>query len=558
MKNWLNWRSNGVTYVKLTAVLALYFALVLNAPIYKELHRLFAEMDSVKLGFILSIPLFFFAALNLIFNLLSWPFLTKPLFAALMILSALVSYAGYNYDTIFNVDMIANIMQTDSSEASAYLSCYSVLWVVLLGFVPAALLISLPLKREPWFKFVGKKLLSILASVLILVVIVGSYYQDYASFGRNHSYLKKMVVPTQLVYAISRYVKQTYFTTPQPYIELGLDAHQSSKALVQAKEKPSLVVLVVGETARSQNYQLNGYSRETNPYTADLDVVSFQEVRSCGTATAVSLPCMFSRLTHDNYDHDQANNQDNVLDILNRAEVSMIWEDDDGGDKNVARHIEKQMMDRSRKDSECDGNTCYDMVLLENLDRNINKLSGNRMVALHLIGSHGPTYYKRYPQSMAVFQPDCPRADIENCSNEQIVNSYDNSIRYTDYVLSKVINRLSELQQQYNTVLIYLSDHGESLGEGGMYLHGAPYALAPDYQTTVPMIVWMSQGFQQAKSVDYACLKQRAAIRGQYSHDNLFHSLLGIMDVKTKAYQSSLDIFAACRVEPQHEELAKG
>jgi len=548
MTSWISRHPIKLSYVALSALLAIYFSLALNLPIYKELHQLFLAMDAVKLGFIISIPLFFFAVLNLLFNLLSWPMVTKPFFSLLLVLSALVSYAGYNYGTIFDTNMIVNIMQTDSSEASSYLSLYSILWVIGFGVVPAALLIMLPVKRESWFKLIGKKLLSILCSVLMLAVIAGLYYQDYASFGRNHSYLKKMIVPTQLVYATSSYIKQTYFSTPQPYVELGLDAHQSKQALEQAKQKPNLVVLVVGETARSQNYQLNGYGRETNPYTSKLDVVSFQDVRSCGTATAVSLPCMFSILTHDSYDHDQANNQDNVLDILNRAGVSMIWEDDDGGDKNVARHIEVQMMPRSRKDSECDGNTCYDMVLLENLLPNIERLSGNEMIALHLIGSHGPTYYKRYPKDMAVFQPDCPRADIENCTQQQILNSYDNSIRYTDYVMSKVIDQLRALEAKYNTAVIYLSDHGESLGEGGMYLHGAPYAFAPDYQTTVPLIVWMSQGFQQAKNINYDCLKQNAKMRGHYSQDNLFHSLLGIMDVETETYRAEKDIFSACRV----------
>ena len=538
-----------MSYSKLTLVLAFYFAVVLNLPIYKDLNNIFGQMDSgsVKLGFMFTIPLFFWAALNLIFNLFSWPYITKPFFIILLISSAMVSYAGFNYATIFDTEMIMNIMQTDSSEASSYLSLYSVMWVTLLGIIPALFLAGASLQSDSWFKLIGKKLLSIAASAVVIIAIASLYYQDYASVGRNNSYLKREIIPTQFVYSTYKYIKHAYFTTPRVYKELGLDAHQSDKALKMAKIKPTLIVLVVGETARAQNYQLNGYARQTNPFTSKLGVTSFQGVRSCGTATAVSLPCMFSYLTHDTYDHDVANSQDNVIDILKRAGVSMMWKDDDGGDKGVAKHINKQMMNHDRKDKLCDGYTCYDMVLLEDFNKNIETLSGNRMIALHLIGSHGPTYYKRYPKAMAVFQPDCPRADIENCTNEQIVNSYDNTIRYTDYVLSQIIKRLTALEDKYNTALIYLSDHGESLGEGGMYLHGAPYALAPDTQTTVPLIVWMSPGFKQLKSINEDCLQRNAQHSGQYSHDNLFHSLLGIMDVKTQVYQSDLDLFASCR-----------
>ncbi|GAK85456.1 predicted membrane-associated metal-dependent hydrolase [Vibrio ponticus] len=542
-------RSNRtLSYVSVTALIALYFAMVLNLPIYKELTAIFDQMEQVNLGFIISIPFFFFAALNFIFNLFSWPYLTKPFFIVLLVCSALVSYAGFNYGTIFDANMITNIMQTDSGEASAYLSVYSLVWFSVLGIVPACLLAVTSFRTQSWLRLLATKLVSMLVSLLVIVLIAGLYYQDYASVGRNHSYLKRMIVPTQFVAATTKYINQTYFYTPIPYKELGLDARQSDKALEQAKTKPTLLVLVVGETARSQNYQLNGYPRATNPYTENLGVVSFQDVRSCGTATAVSLPCMFSLLTHDNYDHDVAVNQDNVIDILKRAGISMVWEDDDGGDKTVASHIEKQMMNRQNVDANCDGNTCYDIVLLDDFARNVDKLSGNRMLALHLIGSHGPTYYKRYPKEMAFFQPDCPRADIENCSEEQIINSYDNSIRYTDFVLSQLIERLVKLEDKYNTALIYLSDHGESLGEDGLFLHGAPYAIAPKYQTHVPLIVWMSPGFQAAKNIDIDCLHQQATLTETHSHDNLFHSLLGAFDVKTQVYQPKLDIFSRCRV----------
>ncbi len=538
----------GMSYATFTFLLALYFTAIVNLPVYKALIGIFSQLETVKLGFVITIPLFFLACLNFLFSLFSWPKISKPFFIILLILSSMVSYAGFNYGVMFDYGMIANIIETDSSEASSYLSLYSMMWTLVMGIIPALIIYKLPMKplTNP-FKFVTAKIASMLVSLVLIGLIAAMYYQDYASVGRNNSYLKKMIIPTQFVYSASQYVKDTYFTTPQPYKQIGLDAKQSDVALVQAHTKPTLMIMVVGETARAQNYELNGYHRNTTPYTRELDMISFQDVTACGTATAVSVPCMFANMNRDNFERSQADNQDNLLDIMKRANVSQLWKENDGGDKSVAKNITKIEIDRSRKDEMCNGSTCYDMALLENIDKNIADLNGNRMITLHLIGSHGPTYYQRYPSNKAIFKPDCPRADIENCSQEQIINSYDNTILYTDYVISQMIEKLQQLNEQYNTALVYISDHGESLGENGTYLHGIPYRFAPEYQTKVPLMVWMSPSFQQTKNIDYTCLKQAASKTGTYSHDNIFHSMLGVMDVSTEEYQAELDIFSQCR-----------
>lgn len=548
MSNIKTWIKGEFSYSSFAFLLALYFTLVVNLPVYTELATILSKLDNVKIGFVISIPLFFLAALTLLFNLFSWPWFSKPFFATLLILSSMVSYAGYNYGTLFDYDMIANIFETDTSEASSYLSTYSLVWTLLMGIIPAIWVLRVKLTmRGSFIRMTLHKLAMILASVLAIGAIAALYYQDYASVGRNNSYLKKMIIPTQYVYSTTKYVRDTYFTTPQPYKEQGLDAKQSVQALALAQSKPTLLVFVMGETARSQNYQLNGYERATNPYTSQFDVISFQDVSSCGTATAVSVPCLFSNLTRSNFERSVADNQDNVLDILNRAGVSLLWKENDGGDKGVARNIPSMTVDRSRKDAMCNGSTCFDMALLENFDQEVASMQGNRMIALHLIGSHGPTYFQRYPKEHAVFMPDCPRADIENCSVEQITNSYDNTIRYSDYVIGQAIEKLQSLEDQFNTALIYVSDHGESLGENGLFLHGMPYSLAPEYQTKVPLMLWMSPGFKEAKKVNDACLKAAAQQTEMYSHDNIFHSLLGIMDIQTNEYDATLDLFNPCR-----------
>lgn len=548
MSNIKTWVKGEFSYSSFAFLLALYFTLVVNLPVYSELATILSKLDNVKVGFVISIPIFFLAALTLLFNLFSWPWFSKPFFATLLIVSSMVSYAGYNYGTLFDYDMIANIFETDTSEASSYLSTYSLVWTLLMGIIPAIWVLRVKLTMcGSFIRMTLHKLAMILASVLAIGAIAALYYQDYASVGRNNSYLKKMIIPTQYVYSTTKYVRDTYFTTPQPYKEQGLDAKQSDQALAQSQTKPMLLVFVMGETARSQNYQLNGYERATNPFTSQFDVISFQDVSSCGTATAVSVPCLFSNLTRSNFERSVADNQDNVLDILNRAGVSLLWKENDGGDKGVARNIPSMTVDRSRKDAMCNGSTCFDMALLENFDQEVASMQGNRMITLHLIGSHGPTYFQRYPKEHAVFMPDCPRADIENCSVEQITNSYDNTIRYSDYVIGQAIEKLQSLEDQFNTALIYVSDHGESLGENGLFLHGMPYSLAPEYQTKVPLMLWMSPGFKEAKKVNDACLKAAAQQTEMYSHDNIFHSLLGIMDIQTNEYDATLDLFNLCR-----------
>jgi len=258
------------SYASITLLLALYFSLVLNIPIYAKLAQIFSAAEQFNWGFAFSIPIFFFLALNVIFQLFSWPYFLKPFFAVLLILSAVVSYASYNYGTIVDRDMLINVVETNSSEAGSYVSLYSIVWIFALGILPAVLLLLSPLKVEKSIsRFLGYKALSILLSLLGIVIIAALYYQNYSSVGRNNSYLKKMIIPTHFVYSAYGLVKDRYFTEPVVYQIIGADAQQQPKTThSRDAEKPTLVLFVLGETARAQNYQYYGYTRDTNAYTA--------------------------------------------------------------------------------------------------------------------------------------------------------------------------------------------------------------------------------------------------------------------------------------------------
>ncbi|TVO33591.1 phosphoethanolamine transferase [Vibrio algivorus] len=531
----------NLSLFNITILLAAFFALVINMPVYFKVYKIMLEEGYVNWFFLVSIPFFLFSCLTIIFNVFTFPYMIKVVFVPVVLISSIVSYSSFTYGVFFDVDMIRNIFQTDKSEAFSYFNWPFFIWFISFGIIPSLILLFVNIKKERslWFVILDKLKLLVFSIVVIFFITI-FFYKDYVSIGRNNSYLKRMIIPNEFIYSTYKYIKHEYFSYPIVYREIGLDAKVTNNNLYH---KPKLLIMVVGETARAQNYPTNGYSRNTTPYTEKKSVYSFKNVSSCGTATAISVPCMFSALNRNNYDHDIANNQDNVLDILNRVGIDVLWKDNDGGDKDVAKNINKVMISRDSDNDLCDGSTCFDEILIKDLKKDIKQK--DQVIILHIIGSHGPTYFKRYPKMEREFSPVCNRSDIENCSKQQIINTYDNTIMYTDLFLSKIIDILSD-EKDHDTALFYISDHGESLGENGIYLHGMPYAIAPEYQKTVPMMLWMSSSFKQGMSLNENCMKKLQK-RNDLSQDYVFHSLLGAMNVKTEVYKESLDLFYQCK-----------
>lgn len=534
----------NISSCRLVLLLALYFFFILNLPLIVKLADILDRLDGVTLGFVLSIPVFFVACLNLLFTLLAVKYLEKGLFMLLLLLSSSVSYAMYQYGVVFDKGMMANIMQTHSGEAKSYLNGAFLLWFLATGVLPALLVGWARIEHHGWWQDLGWKAVSVLGSLAAIGVIALFYYQDYASVGRNNSYLKQLIVPTYYLSSAHGYVYNTYLKEELPYRTLGEDARLAD---TDTGRKPNLLVLMVGETARSMNFEHNGYPRETNAFTREQKLISFRSVASCGTATAVSVPCMFSRLSRTDYDAERAERQDNVLDVLVRAGVDTRWFENDGGCKGVCARVETVEFRPGDGGPLCDGDYCKDGVLLEAVRQAVEHARRqDTVLVLHMVGSHGPTYYRRYPAEFAHFQPDCRRSDIQNCSSRELVNTYDNTLYYSDYIISQVVELLDERQSEWNTGLLYLSDHGESLGEQGLYLHGLPYTLAPEQQTRVPLMLWLSASMTRQARLDRQCLQQQAR-QGHYSHDNLFDSVLGLMGVSTGVYRPELDMLAGCR-----------
>ncbi|MGL4717104.1 MAG: phosphoethanolamine transferase, partial [Aeromonas sp.] len=373
-------------------LLVLFFALVLNWPIFLHFYTALSGLSHVKAGFVISIPLVLIAALNAVFIPFTYRLVFKPVFTVLLLTGSLVSYAMLKYGIIFDGGMMQNIVETNSGEAAAYLNGSVALWLLLTGLLPTLVLWSLQIRYPAtWYQGVVLRAGALALSLLFIGGVAALYYQDYASVGRNNRSLAKEIVPANYVHGLYKYGRDVLFATPIPYQQLGTDAK-----VVARGEQPTLMFLVVGETARSQNYSLNGYGKATNSFTAnEQGLVSFKNVRSCGTATAVSVPCMFSNLTRSGYDDQIAHSRDGLLDVLQHAGVSVLWKENDGGCKGVCRNVPTIEILPKSYPALCQGESCYDEVLLEGLDQQIAEMKGNKLVAFHLMGSHGPTYYRR-------------------------------------------------------------------------------------------------------------------------------------------------------------------
>lgn len=535
-------RCNPVLFIIISA---LFFTIFQNSLFFSKAGNLVSADSVHSYLFLASMPLLLFCLLNIIFSLLLWPFIRKPIIIILLLSGAIINYFMYSFSIVIDGNMIENALQTDTNETMDLLTFGMASWLLLIGIIPALLVVITKISSsKAWYYLLGLRLLNIVVSGMIILIITFGFFKDYASLFRNNKTLVGVLVPSNMLVSMGK-VASNRLEASRPYIQLGLDAKKGDRITNQPKK--TLVVLVVGETARAENFSLGGYSRNTNPnLTERNNLVYFDNVTSCGTATAVSVPCMFSNMTRTQYSATQARHQDGVLDIIARTGVNVLWRENDGGCKGVCDRVPTQDMTSLYLPQYCKDKACLDEILLYNLDEYINGLDGDGLIVLHQMGSHGPTYYRRYTEDQRLFYPTCDTKQIQDCDTQKLVNTYDNTVVYTDMLLDKTITLLEKYSDQYATAMIYLSDHGESLGENGMYLHGAPYAIAPSQQTHIPMLMWLSPDYQRSYAIDEGCLRQ-AAKSGQFSQDNLFHSLLGVLDVQTSEYDKTMDILQQCR-----------
>jgi len=532
-----------------TGLLTFYYVFILNAALIFHAYLFIRQQESfvAALGLLLVFIVFICLLAWCLLSLCSIRWIEKPFFIILTNLSAILAYFYVYYGVIFydNSPIVRAILQTDLHEMKEFLKPSLLVWVLFFGVLPSYLIYQIDIVRGhrkiEWIW----KLLGVMCYPLFYIVTLlptNPIFQPMLVLSGITAKPPYQIIPTNFFENVAKHlISSTHFHVP--YRIIGSDATQQKKI---PSLKPDLLVLVIGEAARSQNFSLNGYSRITNPYTTKQEIISFKNVSSCSTLTWVSVPCLFSGEGRGKFIPMMSNYQDNLLDIIKRVGISTFWIDNNGaGDcQGVCERIRHIIL------HDLDG------MVAETFKHSISQLSHqDAVVVLHLHGSHGPDYFEKYPVAFSFFKPECRKNEFRLCSQQTLLNAYDNSILYSDYVLNNVIETLKQFSTHWNTALIYTSDHGESIGEGNRYGHGMPYFMAPKTQTQVPFFIWMSDGFRDEKKLNVQCLENKAN-HESISHDYFFHSVLGVLNIKTSIYQPKLDLFKSCQTPLYKQQLS--
>lgn len=460
--------------------------------------------------------------------------------------SSCTAYFMDTYHVIIDTSMIRNTLQTNVNESLDLFSLQLIFYVFLLGILPSYFIYKSKIEYKPLKKEVLAKAKTIFLSLAVVLVILFSFSKFYTSFFREHKPLRYYVNPIYWMYSIGNYVNKSFNSGPIIVKSIGNDA----KIRLEHEENPNevdkseLIIMVVGEAARANRFSLNGYEKETNPLLKKEDVINFPNMYSCGTSTAQSVPCMFSIFDKADYDYKKGISTENVVDVLKHTKnVNILWRDNNSDSKGVALRVDFEDFRTNKLNTKCD-TECRDEGMLVGLEDYIKKHKGEDiLIVLHQMGNHGPAYYKRYPKEFEKFTPVCKTNQLEDCTQEEVSNAYDNAILYTDYFLSKVIKFLKPYSKEYETAMLYMSDHGESLGENGLYLHGLPYFMAPDEQKHIASLMWFGDSIKE----DIDTKKVSALKERKFSQDNLFHTLLGLFEVESSVYKKDMDILKDAR-----------
>ena len=526
---------------------SLWLAVVGNLALWKTLTELPDLTGSHGVLFGVAFALIIAGVIASLLSVFAWRYTLKPVITLLLLLAGFATHYMLTYGIVVDTPMVINVFQTDTREARDQLSWQLALTVLVLAVLPMIWLWRQPTPSRPWKQQLLRNGALCLTGLVMSFALLQWVFQDFASLMRNHTQLRYQINPLNSIYALLDLTVIPSDRPSGPIQPLGADAHIIHRS-ASASERPPLLVFVLGETARSQSFSLNGYDRLTNPLLAKENITSFSQVASCGTSTAESVPCMFSHLGRVAYaKRDQ--DSENLLDVLQHAGYAVLWIDNQSGCKDQCDRVPNINTSNLQIPGHCESDECRDTVMLTRIDSELAKLPAERrargtVVVMHQMGSHGPAYFKRTPAEFKKFVPECNDTSLSQCDRAQVVNAYDNTILFTDYFLSRVIAWLKAQEKISTPAMLYVADHGESLGEKNLYLHGLPYSVAPAEQKTVPMITWLSPGFEQLSRVNTRCLQ--ANRDKPLSHDNLFHSVLGLMAVKTTAYQRERDFFAAC------------
>jgi lipid A ethanolaminephosphotransferase len=530
-------------------VLSLWLLTVGNAALWLEIAQMPRTITLMPESFTLGLLMFGLTAALL--SLTAWTRFMKPVWIAVLVIAGVAQHYMLTYGIMIDATMMGNIAQTDLREARDIVSWAMAGNVLLAAALPALWVARVPLVGGGLCRQFVRSALLLLLALLIASGTAVAGYRLLAPFLRNNTQLRYMLNPLSTVAAAAVYNLKPLFKRSKGLAPVSAGAALGASYATQ--QRRPLMLLVIGETARGDHFGLNGYERNTTPELATRDVVSFRNVRSCGTNTLASVPCMFSPLGKEAFEKRKMDHE-NLLDVLQAAGLAVLWLDNQAGCKGVCARVPSAQASGGLPNAMarhlCVDDECLDQTMLYGLDARIAALDPQRsrkgvVVVMHQMGSHGPAYFKRSSLPSKKFKPECATSAISECPLPEVINAYDNSIVETDLFLARAIDWLKSEERHFDTSLLYMSDHGESLGEYGLFLHGLPYALAPDAQKHVAFIGWFSNETLQRTNVNRKCLA--GARDAVLTHDNLYHSVLGLMDVHSSSYHPSLDAINVCR-----------
>ncbi len=534
-------RRPSVPAEALLAAVALYLTLVANQPFFARLLALGLAEAPGGAWRLAALALAVTGLHLLLLGAVAIGRATRPVLALVLLASAAAAYFTRHYGTVIDAGMLRNVLGTDPHEAGELVTAGALGWIGLTGGLPALGVLWLRLRPRSWRRALGARALLLLAAALASAGGLAAAYGGVAALLREHRELRYLVTPGNLVAGGVRLLADALREPRVPPPSLDPDASLAPRA---PGARPRVLVIVLGETVRAANWGLAGYARQTTPRLAALDPVAFNDVEACGTSTEVSVPCLFSPLARgEGGDGAAPRRSRSLLHLLDEVGVQVLWRSNQATCKGVCDGLPREDFLGGDDPDWCGPDGCLDRVLLTGLRARIDAAPGDLVVVLHQQGNHGPGYHLRHAPGDAPYQPECRALDLATCTPAEVVNAYDNALRETDHLLADAIALLRDVDS-HDAALLYVSDHGESLGEDGLYLHGLPYAIAPATQTRVPMAFWASGAFYAARGLDEACLRARA--RAPASHGEVFHGVLGVFDVRSRLRDPARDFVQAC------------
>lgn len=390
-----------------TLVASAFLLVAFNTVLWEHLLSITAT-DGRGMLMGLAFVVMIFCAFNLVLTLVAFRPVLKPVLILLFLISAGVAYFMAQYGVLIDAGMFRNFAETNATEVRDLLSLKLFAYLGLLGVLPSWLLWKMPINYRRWPRELLSKLLVGMVSAAVIGGVALINYQGLSSLFRNHHELRLMVVPSNYIGASFGYLREQVASAEQPFIRLGEDA--SRDPAWQTHARKSLTVLVVGESARAENFGILGYNRDTTPnLDHEAGLIAFTDVHSCGTETAVSVPCMFSNMGRKDYDASKARNEEGLLDVLKRAGLEVIWRDNQSGCKGTCDRVTVQDVSNLKDPDLCANSECRDEILLQGLQHFIDTLDKDTVLVLHQMGSHGPEYFKRYPKQYEHFT-QCAKA----------------------------------------------------------------------------------------------------------------------------------------------------